>query len=95
MSHSFCGDEGFRLGAFQVTATGKEAACKYTKEIHKGLIPGSGRSPGGGNGNPPQYCTLENPMDRGTWQTTVHEVAKSQKQLSMQVYMNHSSGAEG
>ena len=32
-----------------------------------GSIPGSGRSPGGGNGNPPQYSCLENPMDRGTW----------------------------
>ena len=48
----------------------------------QGLIPGSGRSPGGGNGNPPQYCSLDNPMDRGTWQTTVHEVTKSRKQLS-------------
>ena len=37
-----------------------------------GLIPGSGRSPGGGNGNPLQYSCLENPMDRGTWQATVH-----------------------
>ena len=36
-----------------------------------GLIPGSGRSPGGGNGNPPQYSCLENPMDRGYWWATV------------------------
>ena len=43
----------------------------------KGLIPGSGRSPGGGNGNPLQYSCLENPMDRGAWQATVHGVAKS------------------
>ena len=41
-----------------------------------GLIPGSGRSPGGGNGNPIQYSCLENPMDRGAQQTTVHGVAK-------------------
>ena len=40
------------------------------------LIPGLGRSPGEGNGNPLQYSFLENPMDRGTWCTTVHEVAK-------------------
>ena len=40
-------------------------------------IPGSGRCPGGGNGNPLQYSYLENPMDRGTWQATVHEVAES------------------
>ena len=37
-----------------------------------GLIPGSGRSPGGGNGNPLQYSCLENSMDRGVWQATVH-----------------------
>ena len=50
------------------------------------LIPGSGRSPGGGHVNPLQYSCLENPMDRGAWQTTVHRVQKSQtlmKQLSM------------
>ena len=50
------------------------------------LIPGSGRSPGGGNGNPLQYSCLGNPMDRGAWQATVHRVTKNQtwlKQLSM------------
>ena len=41
-------------------------------------IPGLGRSPGGGNGNPLQYSYLENPMDRGAWQATVHGVSKSQ-----------------
>ena len=43
-----------------------------------GSIPGPGRSPGGGNGNPFQYSCLGNPMDRGAWQTTVYRVAKSQ-----------------
>ena len=43
-----------------------------------GSIPGLGRSPGEGNGNPLQYSSLENPMDRGAWQVTVHGVAKSQ-----------------
>ena len=43
-----------------------------------GSIPGSGRSPGGGRGNPLQYSCLENPKDRGAWQATVHRVAKSQ-----------------
>ena len=43
-----------------------------------GLIPGLGRSPGEGNGNPLQYSYLENPMDRGAWPTTVHKVTKSQ-----------------
>ena len=44
-----------------------------------GSIPGSGRSPGGGHGNPLQYACLENPMDRGAWTATVHGVAKSHK----------------
>ena len=39
-----------------------------------GSIPGSGRPPGEGNGNPLQYACLENHKDRGTWQVTVHEV---------------------
>ena len=43
-----------------------------------GSIPGLGRSPGEGNGNPLQYSHLENPMNRGAWQATVHEVAESQ-----------------
>ena len=44
----------------------------------EGSNPGSGRSPGEGNGNPLQYSCLENPMGRGAWWATVHEVAKSQ-----------------
>ena len=47
-----------------------------------GSIPGSGRSPGEGDGYPLQYSCLENPMDRGAWRATVHEVAKSQTGLS-------------
>ena len=43
-----------------------------------GSIPGSGRSPGKGNGNTPQYSCLGNSMDRGDWWATVHGVAKSQ-----------------
>ena len=46
-----------------------------------GLIPGLGRSPGGGNGNPLQYSCLENSKDRGAWQATVHRAAKSRTQL--------------
>ena len=46
-----------------------------------GSIPGSGRSPGGGNGNPLQYSCLENSMNIGAWQATVHGVTKSQTQL--------------
>ena len=46
-----------------------------------GLIPGSGRSPGEGHGNPLQYSCLEDPMDRGAWQAIVHRVTKSWTQL--------------
>ena len=53
---------------------GKESACKAGDP---GSIPGWGRSPGEGNGNPLQYSSLENPMDRGAWWATVHGVAKS------------------
>ena len=52
-----------------------------------GLIPGLERSPGGEHNNPSQYSFLENPMDRGVWQATLHSVTKSQtqlKQLSVQ-----------
>ena len=44
-----------------------------------GSIPGSGRSPGGGIANPPQYSCLENPMDKGAWQATVHRVTELDK----------------
>ena len=46
-----------------------------------GLMPGSGRSPGEGNGDPLQYSYLGNPTDRGAWQATVHGVTKSQTRL--------------
>ena len=49
-----------------------------------GSIPGLGRSPGEGNGNPLQYSCLGNPVDKGAWQTTVHGVEKSWTQLSIQ-----------
>ena len=47
-----------------------------------GSIPGSGKPPGGGNGNPLQYFCLENPMDRGAWRATAHGVTKNQTRLS-------------
>ena len=47
-----------------------------TNAGHADLMPGAGRSPGEGNGNPLQYSCLGNPMDRGGWQATVHGVAK-------------------
>ena len=46
-----------------------------------GSIPGLGKSPGGGHGNPLQFSCLGNPMDKGAWQATAHRVAKSQTQL--------------
>ena len=52
-----------------------------------GSIPGLGRSPGEGQGNPLQYACLENPMDGGAWWATVHGVAKSQTQLSDLTYL--------
>ena len=52
---------------------GKESACNVG---HLGSIPGLGRFPGEGNGYPLQYSCLGNPMDRGAWQATVHEVTK-------------------
>ena len=55
------------------SSVGKESACIAGV---LGLIPGSGRSPGEGNGNPLQYSCLENSMDRGTWQATVHGVTR-------------------
>ena len=60
---------------------GKESACSAGATGDMGLILGSGRSPGGGHGNPLQYSCLENPMDREAWWATVHRVAKSQTWL--------------
>ena len=62
--------------------------------IDMGSIPGSGRFPGGGYGNPLQYSCLENPMDRGAWLAVVHRVAKSRtqlKQLSMHTHTHTQS----
>ena len=51
---------------------GSDGEVSAYNEGDLGSIPGSGRSPGEGNGNPLQYSYLENPMDRGAWQATVH-----------------------
>ena len=64
---------------WMLSSDGKESVCNAGD---LGSIPGSGRSPGEGNGNSLQYSCLENPMDRGAWQATVHVVAKSQTQVS-------------
>ena len=60
---------------------GKESAYNEGAAGEMGSITESGRSPGGGHGNPLQYSCLENPMDRGAWRATVHGVAKSWTRL--------------
>ena len=69
---------GATLG-FPGASDSKEFACNAGDT---GSIPGLGRSPGGRNGNPLQYSHLENSMDRGDWQATVHGLAKNRTQLS-------------
>ena len=66
--------KGFPGGSYS-----KESTCNAGDP---GSIPGSGRCPGGGNGNPLQYSCLENPVDEGDWQATDHKVTKSWTQLS-------------
>ena len=83
--HQFFGTQSFSLSSshiqkgFPVSSDGKESACNVG---NPGSIPGSGRSPGEGNGYPLQHSFLENSMERGAWQTTVHGVAKSQTWLN-------------
>ena len=61
--------------------SGEESACNAGATEDMGLIPESGRSPGGGHGIPLQYSCPENSKDRGAWWATVHRVAKSWTQL--------------
>ena len=68
-------DAGSTLeGGFPGGSVDKESSCNARDP---GLIPGPGRSPGEGKGKPLQYSCLENPMDRGTWWTTVRGVTES------------------
>ena len=67
------------MTGFPGGSDGKASACNAGDP---GLIPGSGRSPGEGNGNPLQYSCLENPMDGEAWWAIVHGVAKSRTRLS-------------
>ena len=67
--------------ATQVVLLGKNLPASAGDGRDASLIPGSGRSPGGGHGCPLWYSCLENPMDRGAWWATVHRVTKSQAQL--------------
>ena len=77
MDQNFCCDPTIPLG-FPGGSDGKESARNAEDP---GLIPGSERSPGEGNGNPLQYSCLENPKERGAWQATVHGVTKSWTRL--------------
>ena len=68
-------------GVSQVALAVKKPPAEAGDLRDVGSIPGLGRSPGGGTGNPLQYSCLENPMDRGAWRATVHRVTKSQTWL--------------
>ena len=71
------------LGASQGALAVKNLPVNSGDIRDVGLIPGSGRSPGGGNGTPLWYSCQENPTDRGTWKATVRGVTKSQTRLSV------------
>ena len=64
------------MGKYQVVLVVKNPPANAGDIRDPGSILGSGRSPGGGHGNPLQYSGLKNPMDRGSWQAIVHGVAK-------------------
>ena len=72
-SHERVGHDLATKQDFPGGSDSKDSACNVGD---LGSIPGLRRSLGGGHGSPLQYSCLENPMDRGTWQATVHEVAK-------------------
>ena len=72
----------YRVPSTSLFPGGSEVKASTCNVGDPGLIPGSGRSPGEGNGKPLQYSRLENPMDGGAWRTTVHRVAKSRTRLS-------------
>ena len=76
---------------FPHSSVGKETACNAGDP---GLIPGLGRSPGEGNGNPLQYSCLENSMDRGAWWATVHGVTKHQTQLRDKAHAHTLTGGK-
>ena len=71
----------YSLRSFQVALVVKNLPANAGDIKDMGSIPGLGRSTGEGNDNPLRYSCLDNPMNKGAWWTTVHEVAKSQTQL--------------
>ena len=88
---------GFTVGqclggeTFQVVLGVKNPPANAGDVRDVGSIPGSGRSPGEGNGNPLQYSCLENAMDGGAWWATVHGVTKSRTRLSDFTFTNFQS----
>ena len=74
------------LGASQVALVIKNLPASAGDARDSSAIPGSGKSPGVGNGTPFQYSCLENFMDRGAWWATVHGVAKSQTPMTDQAH---------
>ena len=75
----FYNNIGIRV--FQVMLVVKNLPTNAGDVRDAGLTPGMGRSPAGGYGNPLQYSCLENPMDRGAWQATIHGVIKNRTRL--------------
>ena len=73
---------GGEVRGFPHSSVSKESACNAGDP---GSIPRSGRPPGEGNGNPFQYSCLENPMDGGAWQATVHGVARVEQELATEL----------
>ena len=71
-----CEEDLCYLGCYQMALVVKNPPANAGDVRDTGLIPGLGRSPGGGNDNPLQYSCLKNPMDRGDWRATVHGVAR-------------------
>ena len=86
---------GLHLGQWGQVVKNSPASAGDTRDA--GSIPGSGRSPGGGNGNPLQYSCLGNPKHRGAWWATVQRVAKSQTWLSnwALIHVQEGSGERG
>ena len=76
-----CGRTRCLNGGFLGDSVVKNQPASAGDSRDMGSVPGSGRSPGVGDGNPFQYSCLENPMDKGAWQATVRGVAKSQTRL--------------
>ena len=83
INHNLCLDldSSRSQSASQVALVVKNSPANAGHTRDLGSIPGLGRSPGGGHGNPLRYSCLENPMDRGAWWATVHAVMKSRTRL--------------